>query len=372
MTDPRIADHIIALAADPALRPHPEETCERCGGLNVLSWHAPSPLWNAVLRDPVTREDRWSIICPRCFAELAEESVVGSSAGWHWAPCGEPLPEWDMGDGRIWDPERCLWVGGSVPPLVGDAGADRPRSTGPGVSTSQQTLAEALQAILDDVSDVRRGMIVLAPDLAADAILATDPGSRLTVSESQKLSDSSDPDAERQRAIDTFPGTRRLLAAMDAVQARHAIVAGTDDNGEGPFPVAYCQHPDGSYRKVENCDAATLLTTGHQHRPWQGEDAPEKCVDCGWPMPDGVPFAAALPAAQEPERVVLTGDMLTGVRRSPDPHPFLPRVQGVIGGSCQVCGGIGMDSQHVAAQPERPVDLGQQGYGYPDSSDIER
>jgi hypothetical protein len=201
MTDPRIADHIIALAADPALRPHPEETCERCGGLNVLSWHAPSPLWNAVLRDPVTREDRWSIICPRCFAELAEESVVGSSAGWHWAPCGEPLPEWDMGDGRIWDPERCLWVGGSVPPLVGDAGADRPRSTGPGVSTSQQTLAEALQAILDDVSDVRRGMIVLAPDLAADAILATDPGSRLTVSESQKLSDSSDPDAERQRAI---------------------------------------------------------------------------------------------------------------------------------------------------------------------------
>jgi hypothetical protein len=162
---------------------HPETTCERCGGPNVLSWHAPSPLWNAVLRDPVTREDRWSIICPRCFAELAEESVVGSSAGWHWAPCGEPLPEWDMGDGRIWDPERCLWVGGSVPPLVGDAGADRPRSTGPGVSTSQQTLAEALEVIRGDDGDVRRGLIVLAPDLAADAILATEPGSRLTTTD---------------------------------------------------------------------------------------------------------------------------------------------------------------------------------------------
>ena len=47
---------------------HPEETCENCGGPNI-TWFAPSELWNAVARV----EDYEPMLCPICFAKMAEE-----------------------------------------------------------------------------------------------------------------------------------------------------------------------------------------------------------------------------------------------------------------------------------------------------------
>lgn len=92
---------------------HPEATCQRCKGPNLRAWHAPSPLWNAVMRDAEDLELRWSIVCPQCFAALASaKGVLDVTAIW----CLRPdqgviveLPTHDP-DGRRWDPERCLWV----------------------------------------------------------------------------------------------------------------------------------------------------------------------------------------------------------------------------------------------------------------------
>lgn len=52
---------------------HPEDYCHRCGGRN-LSWWCDSDLWNAVMR-PDGQGSPWlwnEIICPQCFADLAE------------------------------------------------------------------------------------------------------------------------------------------------------------------------------------------------------------------------------------------------------------------------------------------------------------
>ena len=87
---------------------HPERTCQRCGGPNTRTWHAPSPLWNAVMRDPATRADRWQIVCPACFVDLAHERGIEGS--WHFAPHGLDLESiWDDADGRVWNAERCRW-----------------------------------------------------------------------------------------------------------------------------------------------------------------------------------------------------------------------------------------------------------------------
>lgn len=39
------------------------------------------------MSDPVTKDDRYSIVCPPCFAELAEESGVAPAGRtiWHFA-----------------------------------------------------------------------------------------------------------------------------------------------------------------------------------------------------------------------------------------------------------------------------------------------
>lgn len=90
---------------------HPEKYCHRCGRRNVHSWSAPSPLWNAVLRDPVTGGDRWGILCPPCFAELAEESILPAKrTHWYFQPEGVDIASlWDDRDGRVWNAERQLW-----------------------------------------------------------------------------------------------------------------------------------------------------------------------------------------------------------------------------------------------------------------------
>jgi hypothetical protein len=56
---------------------HPEATCERCGGPNVV-WFAPNDLWNRVVGSPN------GILCPTCFIRAAEAS--GVEAVWRVTP----------------------------------------------------------------------------------------------------------------------------------------------------------------------------------------------------------------------------------------------------------------------------------------------
>jgi hypothetical protein len=86
-----------------------EAVCDRCGRPNVLCWHAPSPLWNAVLRDPESGRDEWEILCPVCFAELAR--AKGFDGVWHWQIDGLDLGSlWEFDAGYVWDAARCQWV----------------------------------------------------------------------------------------------------------------------------------------------------------------------------------------------------------------------------------------------------------------------
>lgn len=83
----------------PAPDPHPEDTCERCGRPNVENWHAPSPLWNAVMREPETGVDRFNVVCPGCFALLVQEKGIGK-AEWKKTPTCHASK-----DGE------CIWAG---------------------------------------------------------------------------------------------------------------------------------------------------------------------------------------------------------------------------------------------------------------------
>lgn len=57
---------------------HPEHRCGRCSGRNIV-WFAPAPLWNAVVRR-ADGSDEWPVLCPICFAQLAEERGHVTSA----------------------------------------------------------------------------------------------------------------------------------------------------------------------------------------------------------------------------------------------------------------------------------------------------
>lgn len=47
---------------------HPEATCERCGGPNIV-WHAPSELWNRAIPED-------GILCPLCFVVAARAAGI--------------------------------------------------------------------------------------------------------------------------------------------------------------------------------------------------------------------------------------------------------------------------------------------------------
>jgi hypothetical protein len=86
------------------------EHCHRCGRGNTL-WHAPSPLWNAVMRggsiDGEPKHD--DLVCATCFMQLAEEAGVAS----HFKVFAERVNvelETTTPSGRVWDEERQLWV----------------------------------------------------------------------------------------------------------------------------------------------------------------------------------------------------------------------------------------------------------------------
>lgn len=59
-----------------------ESGCERCGRSNPV-WFGPSPLWNQVMR---AFEGKWNVVCPICFAELAEAKGIGKKGAWRWEP----------------------------------------------------------------------------------------------------------------------------------------------------------------------------------------------------------------------------------------------------------------------------------------------
>ena len=86
----------------------PENHCNRCGGPNV-SWSAPSPLWNAVMREG-SIDGPWEygeIICPTCFFVLAQERGVAT----RFRVEGEALVplETVTPSGRTWDAGAGLW-----------------------------------------------------------------------------------------------------------------------------------------------------------------------------------------------------------------------------------------------------------------------
>lgn len=97
---------------------HPENTCGRCGEPNV-SWAAPSPLWNQVMRggDINATELFDGIVCPTCFAILAEKAGVADrwrlSAERAHVPLQTVTPS-----GRVWNAQTWLWDDDDAPASV--------------------------------------------------------------------------------------------------------------------------------------------------------------------------------------------------------------------------------------------------------------
>lgn len=88
---------------------HPERHCGRCGGPNIV-WCAPSPLWNAVMRGgTINGIEEYSIVCPTCFAVLAEERGIAQT----WVLRAQDVLvelETVTPSGRVWDDDKLLWM----------------------------------------------------------------------------------------------------------------------------------------------------------------------------------------------------------------------------------------------------------------------
>lgn len=101
---------------------HPEATCRRCGGRNI-AWSAPSPLWNAVMRGgSINGPWQWDeIVCPICFAELAE--AAGIANVWRLTARFVHVElETVTPSGRVWDDETQLWL--DSPPVPEHSGCE--------------------------------------------------------------------------------------------------------------------------------------------------------------------------------------------------------------------------------------------------------
>lgn len=101
--------------ADAGDENHPEKKCWRCHGPNV-GWSAPSPLWNQVMRsgDINNSEIHNGIVCPTCFAILAEEEGIAT----HWRLYAErvnvPL-QTTTPSGRVWNNETWMFENPEAP-----------------------------------------------------------------------------------------------------------------------------------------------------------------------------------------------------------------------------------------------------------------
>lgn len=62
---------------------HPEAVCQRCGGNNVMSWHADSDRWNLAIE--ALGLSISAILCPGCFTE-GHERATGLVTAWRLIP----------------------------------------------------------------------------------------------------------------------------------------------------------------------------------------------------------------------------------------------------------------------------------------------
>jgi hypothetical protein len=105
-----VGDVVEVVELTPGRTAEAESQCRRCGGPNV-SWAAPSPLWNAVMRGG-SIDGPWEfgeLICPTCFVVLAEERGIACD----WTVAAKTVYvalETVTPSGRRWDAESGLWV----------------------------------------------------------------------------------------------------------------------------------------------------------------------------------------------------------------------------------------------------------------------
>lgn len=104
-----LSDHSTVTGEDP-------ERCHRCGAHNPC-WHAPSPLWNAVMRGGSIDGDAMfgDMVCATCFTALAEERGLASI--WRLTADVVNVPlETVTPSGRVWDEKQELWIDPQSPP----------------------------------------------------------------------------------------------------------------------------------------------------------------------------------------------------------------------------------------------------------------
>lgn len=90
---------------------HPESYCHRCGGPNIVSWFADSPVWNQVMRGGSINGDEPhdGIVCPVCFAAMAYVQGVAT----RWRLSAEDVRgelETVTPSGRVWNDATHLWM----------------------------------------------------------------------------------------------------------------------------------------------------------------------------------------------------------------------------------------------------------------------
>ncbi len=149
----------------------PEKRCHRCGGPNI-AWAAPSPLWNQVMRggDISAAEVHDGIVCPVCFAQLAEEAGIAElwrfDARRVWMPLQTVTPS-----GRVWNDRTWLWeeptADGPTDPAVLEWELGATRSELRRRVTEGEQMLQLLRTLTEDrpVDDPMR-LAVQALDLA--------------------------------------------------------------------------------------------------------------------------------------------------------------------------------------------------------------
>lgn len=140
---------------DAAPLEHPEAQCHRCGR-QFIGWVAPSPLWNAVMRGGSINgnEPFRGIICPSCFADLAQQAGIASGWRFHATEVSAEL-ETVTPSGRVWNEKTWMF---EAPQPACDCGGLRVHTI------TCATVAAGVPYALKDADD-----FVYYPDDRADA-----------------------------------------------------------------------------------------------------------------------------------------------------------------------------------------------------------